>query len=272
MEVTGRLASFFAQLFSRKRRVDSEEELKEIISGAEEEGTITEDEELMISRIMKIGDTPVDRVMVPRVDMACIDAAAKVEHVVKLSIQRGCWRIPVYHNSLDEIIGVIHVRELLRLWRSKEDLRAAEFARLPYFIPASKKVLSAIRDFQKRSISIAMVIDEYGGVEGLVTMEDLIEEIVGEIEDEIDKKEKPYTFMDDGSLLVNVRMELSDFNEVFQSNLSAQDVHTIGGFVFTKLGRIPGKGEVITLEGLQIRVAEATRQRIQKLRVSKTSE
>lgn len=269
MGIIERLGSFFNRLFNRKKKVDSEEELKEIISAAEEEGTITEDEELMISRIMKIGDTTVDRVMVPRVDMACVDAATKMEDVIKLSIERGYWRIPVYHKSLDEIIGVIHTRELLRLWNNKEDLRAVEFARLPYFIPESKKVLNAIRDFQVRSISIAMVVDEYGGIAGLVTMEDLIEEIVGEIEDEIDKKEKPYRLMADGSILINARMELTDFNEIFVSKLSAKDVHTIGGFVITKLGRVPRKGEVIRLEGLQIRVLEATRQRIHKLRVSK---
>lgn len=269
MRVAKRFGGFFTRLFNPRRKVDSEEELKEIISSAEEEGTITEDEELMISRIMKIGDTPVDRAMVPRVDMACVDAAARMEDVIRKSIERGYWRIPVYHKSLDEIVGVIHVRELLRLWKNEEDLRAAEFARLPYFIPRSKTVLSAIRDFQKQSISIAMVIDEYGGIAGLVTMEDLIEEIVGEIEDEIDKKEKPYRLMEDGSLLINARMELTDFNEIFVSELSAQDVHTIGGFIFTRLGRMPRKGEVVGLEGLEIRVAEATRQKIQRLRVRK---
>jgi CBS domain containing-hemolysin-like protein len=270
MEVAKRLAGFFARVLTHRRRVNSEEELKEIISTAEEEGTITEDEELMISRIMKIGDTPVDRAMVPRVDMACVEAAAKMEDVIKVSVERGYWRIPVYHKSLDEIVGVVHMRELLRLWGSKEDLRAAEFARLPYFIPRSKKVLSAIREFQRDSISIAMVIDEYGGVAGLVTMEDLIEEIVGEIEDEIDKKEKPYRRLEDGSILVNARMDLADFNEVFRSKLSAQDVHTIGGFVFAQLGRIPRKGETFNFEGFEVRVAEGTRQRIHKLRVRKT--
>jgi len=270
MEVAKRLAGFFARVLIHRRRVNSEEELKEIISSAEEEGTITEDEELMISRIMKIGDTSVDRVMVPRVDMACADAAARMDDVIRLSIERGYGRIPVYHKSLDEIVGVVHIRELLRLWKSKEDLRAAEFARLPYFIPRSKKVLSAIREFQRHSISIAMVIDEYGGVAGLVTMEDLIEEIVGEIEDEIDKKEKPYKWLEDGSLLVNARMELADFNEVFRSSLSAQKVHTIGGFVFAQLGRMPRKGEIFNFEGLEVNVVEGTRQRIQKLRVKRT--
>jgi len=269
MGVAKRLEGFFTRLFHPRRRVDSEEELKEIISGAEEEGTITEDEELMISRIMKIGDTAVDRAMIPRVDMACVDAAARVDDVIRLSIEKGYSRIPVYHQSPDEVIGVIHTRELLRLWRNTEDLRAVEFARLPYFIPRSKTILSAIRDFQRQSISIAMVIDEYGGVAGLVTMEDLVEEIVGEMEDEIDKKEKPYKKMEDGSLLVNARMELAHFNQIFSSGLSAQDVHTIAGFVFTRLGRMPRKGEVIRFEGLEIRVAEATRQRIQKLRVRK---
>ncbi|KPJ50554.1 hypothetical protein AMJ40_02535 [candidate division TA06 bacterium DG_26] len=267
MGIPGRLASLVNRIFRHRRRVDSEEELKEIISSAEEEGTITEDEELMISRIMKIGDMAVDRVMVPRVDMACVDASTRIEDVIKLSVESGYWRIPVYHKSPDEIIGVIHTRELLRLWGSSEDLRAVEFARLPHFIPHSKKVLNTIRDFQKRTVSIAMVIDEYGGIAGLVTMEDLIEEIVGEIEDEIDRKEKPYRRLEDGSLLVNARMELADFNQVCGTHLSAQHVHTIGGFVFTKLGRVPRKGEIVRLEGVEIQIAEATRQKVQKLRV-----
>ncbi len=269
MGISEGVRGFITRIFRHKRRVESEEELKEIISTAEEEGTITEDEEVMISRIMKIGDTPVDRVMVPRVDMACVDASAKIEDVIRLSIEKGYWRIPVYHRSLDEIIGVIHTRELLRLWGRNEDLRAVEFARLPHFIPRSKKVLNTIRDFQKRSVSIAMVIDEYGGIAGLVTMEDLIEEIVGEIEDEIDKKEKPYKRLEDGSYLLNARMELTDFNEIFGTKFSAQDVHTIGGFIFLKLGRVPRKGEIVKLEELEIMVSEATRQRIQKLLVRK---
>jgi magnesium and cobalt transporter len=269
MGIAERLQRLLTHLFTRRKRVESEEELKELISTAEEEGAITEDEELMISRIMKIGDTPVERVMVPRVDMACAEASARIEDVIRLSIDSGYWRIPVYHKSLDEIVGVIHMRELFRLWRNEDELRAAELARLPNFVPMSKKVLDAIREFQTKSISIAMVIDEYGGVAGLVTMEDLIEEIVGEIEDEIDKKEKPYRRLEDGSLVVNARMELTEFNELCSLDLSAPDVHTIGGFIFTKLERVPRKGEVVKIEDLELRVIEATRQRIHRLSLLK---
>lgn len=255
--------------FARHRPPATEDEIKEIIAQSEEEGIITEDEEVMITKIFEIGETPVENVMIPRVDMVCVEAEANVDDVLRLYHEKGYSRIPVYDGKIDDVIGIIHVKELLRFWGSGEDLRAIEFIRLPYFVPDSKRVLDAIREFQRKRISIAMVIDEYGGISGLVTIEDLIEEIVGDLRDELDHEEIVHRAMGDGSYIVNAGMELDELNKLLGTELAEEDLHTLGGWIASRLERIPATGEKLTIDSVAIEVIEASTQRIYRVRIRK---
>jgi putative hemolysin len=255
--------------FPRHRVPASEDEIKEIIAQSEEEGIITEDEEVMITKIFEMGETPVEVVMIPRVDMVCIEADAPIDEVLRLFHHKGFSRMPVYDGQIDNVIGIVHVKELLRFWGRGEDLRAVEFIRLPYFIPESKRVLDAIREFQRKRISIAMVIDEYGGISGLVTLEDLIEEIVGDLRDELDREEIVSKALEDGSYVVNAGIELDELNMLLGTELAGEDLHTLGGLIVSNLERIPRPGERVIIDNVVIEVLEASKQRVYRVRIRK---
>ncbi len=260
-----RFVNLLKRVIKYRKKVSSPEDLKEIIAEAEDEGVISEEEESLMDRVLKIENITVDKVVVPRVDMTCIRADTKIEKIMKVFIKKGYSRLPVYYRTPDEIIGMIYLKEILKFWNTSEDLRAIEFIRLPYFIPENKGILDTIRDFQNKKVSIALTVDEYGGISGLVTMEDLIEEIVGEMQDEIDREEKDYTLMKDGSYLINARMELEKFNQLFKKNFKAKDVHTVGGLIFAELERIPNAGETFILKGLHMKIVEASNHKINKI-------
>ncbi len=256
--------------FKKKRKIESEEELRKIIAQGEKEGIITEEEEDLITSIFEIGDTPVEEVMVPRVDMVSISAEETIDKIIDIFIKEGYSKMPVYHNSIDNIIGIIYVNELLKLWHSKKQYLACDLMKLPYFIPYTKNVLDTIREFQQKHISIAIIIDEYGGVCGLVTMEDLVEEIVGELQDELDKEEVLFKEVKEGSYLINGKAEIDNIEEIFNVNFSDEyDARTIGGLVIEVLGRIPQKGDKITIKGLKISVVDATKQKVNRVLVKK---
>lgn len=252
-----------------KRVIRSEEELREMIAHSEDMGIITEVEEEMIESIFELEDTQVKEVMVPRVDMVTVDTRAPMEKVIRIHLEKGFSKIPVVDGTKDEPVGILYVSELLRFWGFEEDLKAIEFIHLPYYVPQTKRVLETLQEFQEKNISIALVVDEYGGVSGMVTMEDLLEEIVGEVRDELDKEERPYQKMKDGSYIMSPRIRLEDLNEILRTDIESQEVHTLGGFILHQLKRIPAKGEILHFNGLKIQILEATKQRIFRVLVKK---
>lgn len=251
----------------RRRKIESEEELKEIISRGEEEGIITEEEEALIKSIFEIGDTPVEEVMVPRVDMVACKTDATLEDMVKLYLESGHTKIPVYEGNIDNIVGIVYIPEVLKFWKRDERIFAVDLMKLPYFIPYSKNVLQTMKEFQKNHISIAIVVDEYGGVYGLVTMEDLIEEIIGELQDELDRESTKK--LEDGTLIIPANFEIERLSEIFNAKIEDMGMRTVGGLLIKKKGKIPSPGERIELDGLEVEVIEASRQRIRKLAVRK---
>lgn len=259
-------------LTGRRPTIGSEEELKELIEKGEEEEIISEDEAELISSIFELGETPVEEVMVPRVDLVACEANTPMSEVIRLYLQRGYSRIPVYDEVIDNTVGIIYANELLKFWGCKDDLKAIEFIRLPHFVPESKKVLDTMRDFQSRNISIALVVDEYGGVSGAVTMEDLVEEIVGELRDEFDKEESPYKTLKDGSYVVSTRMDLDELNEVLGTDFELDDVHTFGGLIYQTQERVPQRGENLKIGPLDIQILEGTKQRTRRALVKKRKE
>jgi CBS domain containing-hemolysin-like protein len=249
--------------------VETEAELREIIAKGEENGIITEDEEELITSIFEIGDTPVKDMMVPRIEMVAIKTQDTVKEILTTFRKEGFSRLPCYYKSIDNVVGILYLDQLLFLWGTKEDLRACDIMRFPHFIPESKRVLATLREFQRKRLSIAIVVDEYGSVSGLVTMEDLIEEIVGELQDELDRDETLIKEIKNGVYLVNARMELDDFNETMGTDFEIKDIQTLGGLVVNKLERIPQKGEILVLDSISIQIVGVSKRRVYRVLVKK---
>jgi len=194
----------FTDLFKRALHIRtdaeflSEEEIKTLIELGEEKGTIQSEERMMIDSIFEFGETTVKEIMVPRIDMVCIEMHASLKDLIRLIRERGHSRIPVYEGRIDNIRGVIHVKDLIPvLDKSSRDVKLMDLARPAYFVPESKKIDDLLREFQRQKVHMAIVVDEYGGTAGLVTLEDIIEEIVGEIQDEYDKEAPLYQKIDE---------------------------------------------------------------------------
>ncbi len=249
--------------------VETEAELREIIAKGEENGIITEDEEELITSIFEIGDTPVKDVMVPRIEVIAIKTSDTLEEILTQFRKEGFSRLPCFYKTLDNIVGIVYLDQLLFLWGVKQDFRACDIMRFPHFIPESKHVLETLREFQRKRLSIAIVVDEYGGVSGLVTMEDLIEEIVGELQDELDRDETLIKELKTGVYLVNARMELDDFNEIMGTDFEIKDIQTLGGLVVNKLERIPQKGETLSLDSISIQIVGVSKRRVYRVLVKK---
>ncbi|HEX6261307.1 MAG TPA: hemolysin family protein, partial [Actinomycetota bacterium] len=230
-----------------------------------EEGAIEEEEKELIHSIFEFGDTIVREVMVPRPDMVTIGKDASLDHVLDLVLQHGYSRIPVTSNGLDEIAGVVYAKDVLRqLHRGRRDRTVEDLMRKPYFVPESKKVSELLRDMQREKYHLAMVVDEYGAVAGLVTLEDLLEEIVGEIEDEYDREEPNVEPAGEDRLRVNARLPVDELNELLQVELPNTEWDTVGGLVMGILGRVPAVGEQVEFEGLRF-----TAERVQGRRIAK---
>ncbi|TET47565.1 CBS domain-containing protein [candidate division TA06 bacterium] len=272
MHILTKIRKAVQAILRGKPRIETEQELREMIALGEAEGIITEEEEEMIESIFEIGETPIEEVMVPRVDMVCVPANASIDKIIDVFIKEGHSKIPVYDGEIDSMAGILYIDGLLRFWGTNEDYRAIEFVRLPHFVPESKKVLDTMKEFQEKRLSIAIVLDEYGGVNGLVTMEDLVEEIVGEFEDEFDKEEKPYKLLKNGSYVVSGGMEVDDLNDLLGTRFEEKEIHTLGGLITSRLERIPRKGEAFNMDGLNVQILEATKQRIYRVLIRKEGE
>lgn len=253
----------------RKSQIKTEKKLKEIIAEVEDEGVITEDEEELLTAIFELDRTVAEDVMVPRTDMDCIHIDARIDDLVKHFREKRHTKIPVYERSVDNIVGMIYMTEVMRLLGNKIDFYTGDIMRLPYFIPYTKNVLSTLREFQKKHISIAIVMDEYGGVAGLLTSEDLIEEIVGELQDELDKDKTTYRKLDDGSLVIPGTFELDSLEEILNVKYDVPEIRTIGGLLINYLESVPSEGEEVKISETLITILKASKQRISKVKVKK---
>ncbi len=239
-----------------------------------EEGTATLDdrERLMIRSILGLDESTAKEVMVPRVDIVAVDASTSLSEVAGTMQKHGHSRIPVYTGTTDNIIGVVHSRDLLPfLARTGEHPPLAELTRPPFFTPESKRLDDLLREMQEKHVHMAMVVDEYGGVEGLVTLEDLLEEIVGEIEDEFSHGIEPRVVPTaNGELIADARVSLEYLSDLLSSPLPQDDVDTVGGLVYSSLGKMPEVGDSVTHNGLRIEVLSLLGRRIRKLKLSRT--
>jgi CBS domain containing-hemolysin-like protein len=229
-------------------------------------------ERRMITSILRLDETTAREIMVPRMDILAAEATATLGAVADLMWETGHSRIPIFEETIDNIVGVVHSRDLLR-HLTDEDIQVGlgDIARPPLFIPEPKHLDELLRDFQEKHIQVAIVVDEYGGTAGLVTIEDLLEEIVGEIEDEFDVVESLREMLSEDEALMDARISLEEVNQVFEVNLQGEGFDTLGGLLYQQLGKIPSPGDEVEVDGLKIKVISTLGRRIKKVQVARTA-
>jgi putative hemolysin len=271
--VLDRLANVIVRPFggtaSFTTQVVNEEELKMMVEASEEQGVLEAEETEMIHSILDFGDTVVRKVMTPRIDMTTLEVDAPVSALAQKISESGHSRIPVYEGDLDNIVGIVHAKDLLNLFveSPRDSVSLRDVMRPPYFIPETKKIDELLTEFQRTKQQMALVRDEYGTVTGVVTIEDLLEEIVGDIQDEYDVEEPMVQVIDANTTLLNGKMSLSDVNDRMGLDLPEEEDDTIGGFVFSLLGHQAEQGERVRWENLEFGVEETDGRRITKVRL-----
>ncbi len=246
----------------------TEEELMLLVNVGEEEGVLEEEERSMIHSIFELSDTTVREVMVPRIDMVTMPAETTIAQAVDIVIQGGFSRIPVYAEKFDNVIGVLYAKDMLRETVKGDTTRQIrDFVRPAYDVPESKKLDDLLHEMRIKHIHMAIVFDEYGAVSGLVTIEDLVEEIVGDIQDEYDREEKLYERINACEYIVDAKMNIDDFNELVGTDLEAgEEYDTVGGFVLTTLDKIPNVNDVVEAKGAKLTVLATRGRRITKIK------
>jgi putative hemolysin len=252
----------------------TEDEIKSLVETGQAQGVLQEREQRMITSIFAISEKPVHEVMVPRTDIVAIDVDTPPEEILKIITNIGHSRIPLYEGSPDNIIGILYVKDLFRrLARGEKDVQIRPYMRPAQFVPESKKIDQLLRDMQKEKVHIAIVVDEYGGTSGLVTIEDLVEEIVGEIRDEYDVEQEMVLPVSESEALMDARVPFEDVRETFDLDLPpaepSPNYDTLGGFVVAQLGRFPKSGEAVEAGGARFIVESVEGRRIRRVRVIK---
>jgi len=251
----------------------SEEELLALADVAEEEEVIERQERKLIHSIIEFGDTVVREVMVPRTDMVTVEASARLGEVMEVFMSAGYSRIPVYGNGVDDVIGLAYAKDLMRALREGQaDHHVRDFVRQARFVPETKRVAELMPEMQQQQAHMAIVVDEYGGTAGLVTLEDLIEELVGEIVDEYDVEEAPVEPLPGGGARVNARMPIDEVNELLGAELPQGDFDTVGGLVFNLLGHVPTEGESVDHDGHRLIAEKVQGRRIGRVRIVRLPE
>ncbi|MCU1451287.1 MAG: hypothetical protein JWP02_3457 [Acidimicrobiales bacterium] len=248
----------------------SEEELLAFADAAVEEGEIEQQERDLLESIIEFGDTVVREVMVPRPDMVAVEGRDRVSDVIEVAIAAGYSRIPVYEQGIDDIIGLIYTKDLMRADREgRSDLEVRNLVRDAHFTPETKPVADLMREMQLGKFHMAVVVDEYGGTAGLVTLEDLIEELIGEIVDEYDVEEPTIEPLPNGDIRVNARMPIDEVNDLVHADLPEGDWDTVGGFLYSLLGHVPTEGESAEYDSHRLTAEKVQGRRIGRVRIAK---
>jgi putative hemolysin len=249
--------------------VHSEAELRLILSESAEHGEIEEGEQEMLYKVFDFADKEAVDVMVPRPEVVALSIDLPPEQALEAVLESPYTRFPVYRGSLDEIVGVLHVRDLVSAMKDRgiAQVELEEILRPPFMVPETKDLAALLSEFRRTSQHMAVVVNEYGAMEGIVTLEDLLEEIVGEIEDEFDLPDESVEQVDDDTIRIDGTFPIDDFNEEFKVELPQEDYHTVAGFVFGQLGRAAEPGDEVVHDGLCFRVLELEGSRIERLQV-----
>ena len=246
-------------------------EIRLIVEQGSQQGVLEAEEEQMISAVMSLSDSKLHEVMVPRIDIVAIDQEASFDDAVTLALTEGHSRTPLYKESVDHIVGILYAKDLLRIIAAGGPRpRLRDIMRPALFVPESQSVDDLLHELQRRRVHMAIVLDEYGGTAGLVTIEDLLEEIVGEIQDEFDEEEPMKVIVRDGEAILDGRADIDQLGELVDPALELEDdeeYDTVGGFVYHRIGRVPVVGDTVSVDPFKITVIKVTGRRVGKVRV-----
>ena len=272
----GESPSLFKRLLNRlgllsapESAAELEHEIQELIDDGREHGLIPAQLENMISSVLDLRDTVAREIMTPAADMVCVADDTPYDEIVNTIIDRGFSRIPVFRGSIDHITGIIYAKDLLRHQNTRSHPRAATLARPAFFALENRKILDMLRDFQSRKVHLAMITDEFGGVRGLVTLEDVLEEIVGEIDDESDLDTPIWDRVDSDTITADAKIPVREVEEIFSLSLPEGPYESAGGLVLSRLGHMPSPGVIVRESGLRFEVIAANQRRIEKLKISR---
>ncbi len=251
----------------------TEDDLRTWVETDEESGSLEREERRMIYEIFQFGETMAREIMVPRIDVLALDAGSTtLNTALQAFLNSGYSRLPIYEESIDNILGLLYAKDLLPTLQSGEEFNLRTLLRDPYFIPETKKADDLLAEMQEKRFHMAIVVDEYGGVSGVVTLEDIIEEIIGEIQDEYDEREEaPYKKISENEYIFRGLIDVDDFADVIGVNLPEGDADTLAGFLYEQLGRVPQGGESVRVNGLLLTIEQITGRRIRRVRALRAS-
>jgi gliding motility-associated protein GldE len=254
----------------QQRLFISEDEIKTLVEVGQEHGELEAEEKEMITSIFEFGDTAIREVMVPRMDMVAVEENTNLDEVVNLIRDHGHSRIPVYRERIDNIVGILYAKDLLPHLGRRQDEKLTDLVREAIFVPESKKIDEMLKEFQREKVHMAIVVDEYGGTAGLVTLEDILEEIVGEIQDEFDTELPLWQKLDDRTYEVEARIGLDELNEIMGKEAfpPSEDYDTLGGFIFHLTGNVPETGETLEYGKYHLTVKDVTNRRVGRVRIT----
>lgn len=246
----------------------TEIELISLVEAGQEKGVLEQEEQKMIVSIFRLGDTLVREIMVPRIDVLALEVNTPIDQAMNAFKRTGHSRVPVFKDSIDNILGLLYAKDLLGIWlEGMHEVSLSDHLRQAYFVPEAKKVDKLLAELQAKRIHMAVVVDEYGGVAGLVTLEDIVEEIVGEIRDEYDQAEELlYQAINEDEYLFQGRIDIDDFNDIMGTELPNSEADTLSGLIYSRIGRVPTAGDKVQIKDLQLTVEQVSGQRIRKVR------
>ena len=230
--------------------------------------SLNEEKEDMIRGVVDLSDTAVKEVMIPRIDVDFIPMDMETEELLKRVAESGHSRFPVYADSIDNVVGILYVKDLINSFARKEPINLEKIIRKPFFVPESKRIDSLLREFKRRHVHIAVAIDEYGGISGIVCMEDIIEEIVGDIQDEFDNEGEDIALIGDGLWLCDARVDMDDLAECLHTELPSDEFETLGGFVFDLFGKIPVRYEKVRWKNFDFIVQDMDGHKINTVKIA----
>jgi CBS domain containing-hemolysin-like protein len=244
-------------------------EIQQVIDESEERGLIDVEQGEMIEGIFDLNQTVAREIMIPRTYVVAVPLDSNLEFVLNTIIESGHSRIPVYKENVDQIVGILNSKDLLPYWlNNSEDFNLSRIIRDPFFVPETKRIKDLLDDLRGKKSHLAVIVDEYGGTSGLVTIEDIVEEIIGEIRDEHDAEEDDFVLQESGSYMVSGWANLDDFEEVFKVRVPREGYDSLAGFIIHLLGKVPKKGEEITFEGLSMKIQVSDPKRITRVLVT----
>lgn len=264
------LRSFFRLRGAPDTTEELENEIQELLEEGEEQGLITREEERLISSIFDFRETIASEIMTPSAEIVCAAETSTVEELVRMINKQGYTRIPIYRENPDHILGILHAKDLLRICAgdSSHPFTIQEYLNPPMLIQESKPITELLQDFQTKKNHMAMVVDEFGSVRGLITLEDVIEEIVGEIDDEHDQEERELRVVNDETIIVDAKIDIEEVEAHFGLHLPEGPYESVGGFVIHQLGKVPATGDQVEYAPLLFQVLGADKRRVKTLRIT----